>query len=91
MSRSSTQPDRDEQLALLITGLSDQLRGGRTADVETVARNHPDLAAEQVEYAVKSLGFRGVGVGGSVAGLELADPKFQRLLRNVLHHFGVKR
>ena len=31
---------------------------------------------EQVEYAVKTLGFRGCRVGGSVAGEELADPKF---------------
>ena len=42
----------------------------------TAALQHPDLAAEQVEYAVKQLGFRGVGVGGSVAGEELANPRF---------------
>ena len=42
----------------------------------TAALQYPDLAAEQVEYAVKKLGFRGVGVGGSVAGEELANPKF---------------
>jgi aminocarboxymuconate-semialdehyde decarboxylase len=42
----------------------------------TAALQHPDLAAQQVEYAVKNLGFRGVGVGGSVAGEELANPKF---------------
>ena len=42
----------------------------------TAALQHPDLAAEQVEYAVKKLGFRGVSVGGSVAGEELANPKF---------------
>src|SRR5216683_1719210 len=42
----------------------------------TAAVQHPELAAEQVEYAVKKLGFRGVGVGGSVAGEELADPRF---------------
>lgn len=42
----------------------------------TAALQHPDLAAQQVEYAVKKLGLRGVGVGGSVAGQELADPKF---------------
>ena len=42
----------------------------------TAALQHPDLAAEQVEHAVKKLGFRGVGVGGSVAGEELANPKF---------------
>ena len=37
----------------------------------TAALQHPDLAAEQVEHAVKKLGFRGVSVGGSVAGEEL--------------------
>lgn len=42
----------------------------------TVALQYPDLAAEQVEHAVTQLGFRGVGVAGSVAGQELADPKF---------------
>jgi aminocarboxymuconate-semialdehyde decarboxylase len=42
----------------------------------TAALQHPDLAAQQVEHAVKNLGFRGVGVAGSVAGEELANPKF---------------
>ncbi len=42
----------------------------------TAALQYPDLAAEQVEQAVKTLGFRGIGVGGSVAGEDLADPKF---------------
>src|SRR6266478_853289 len=42
----------------------------------TAAIQHPDLAASQVEHAVKNLGFRGVGVAGSVAGEELANPKF---------------
>ena len=42
----------------------------------TASLQHPDLAAQQVEHAVKQLGFRGVGVGGSVAGEELANPRF---------------
>ena len=42
----------------------------------TAALQHPELAAEQVEHAVKQLGFRGVGVGGSVAGEDLANPRF---------------
>jgi len=42
----------------------------------TAALQFPDLAAQQVEHAVKNLGFRGVGVAGSVAGQDLADPKF---------------
>lgn len=42
----------------------------------TAALQFPDLAAEQVEHAVKKLGFRGVGVGGSVAGEDLSHPRF---------------
>src|SRR5947209_4700127 len=42
----------------------------------TAALQFPELAAEQVEQAVKKLGFRGVGVAGSVASEELANPQF---------------
>ena len=42
----------------------------------TVALQHPDLAAEQLEHGVKKYGLRGAGLGGSVEGLELSDPKF---------------
>ena len=42
----------------------------------TAALQHPDLAVEQIEYAAKSLGLRGLSVGGSVEGRELADPGF---------------
>lgn len=42
----------------------------------TTSLQYPDLAVEQLEHAVKNLGLRGASVGGSVAGQELADPKF---------------
>jgi aminocarboxymuconate-semialdehyde decarboxylase len=42
----------------------------------TVALQHPDLAAEQLEEGVKKHGLRGAGIGGSVNGVELSDPKF---------------
>jgi aminocarboxymuconate-semialdehyde decarboxylase len=42
----------------------------------TVALQHPELAVEQLVYAVRGLGLRGMSVGGSVAGRELADSKF---------------
>ncbi|MDH3701351.1 MAG: amidohydrolase [Alphaproteobacteria bacterium] len=42
----------------------------------TAALQHPELAVEQVKHAVKTLGFRGVSVGCSVEGEELADPKY---------------
>ena len=42
----------------------------------TVALQHPDLAAQQLEDGVKKYGLRGAGLGGSVDGLELSDPRF---------------
>jgi aminocarboxymuconate-semialdehyde decarboxylase len=42
----------------------------------TVALQHPDLAAEQLEDAVKKYGLRGAGIGGSVGGDEISDPRF---------------
>ena len=42
----------------------------------TVALQHPDLAVGQLEQGVKKYGLRGAGLGGSVDGLELSDPKF---------------
>jgi aminocarboxymuconate-semialdehyde decarboxylase len=42
----------------------------------TVALQHPELAVEQLEEAVKQLGLRGVSVGASVNGEELASPRF---------------
>jgi aminocarboxymuconate-semialdehyde decarboxylase len=47
----------------------------------TVALQHPDLAAEQLEHAVKDLGLCGVAIGGSVNGEELSDPKFEPFWR----------
>jgi aminocarboxymuconate-semialdehyde decarboxylase len=42
----------------------------------TIALQHPDLAAEQLEEGVKKYGLRGAGIGGSVNGEEISDPKF---------------
>ncbi|HUK60360.1 MAG TPA: amidohydrolase family protein [Stellaceae bacterium] len=42
----------------------------------TAALQHPDLAVEQLVYGVRKLGLRGVSVGGSVNGEELAAEKF---------------
>jgi aminocarboxymuconate-semialdehyde decarboxylase len=42
----------------------------------TVALQHPDLAAEQLEEGVKKLGLRGASLGASVNGEELSSPRF---------------
>ena len=46
----------------------------------TVALQHPDLAAEQLEEGVKKYGLRGAAIGGSVDGEELADPEVPPVL-----------
>jgi aminocarboxymuconate-semialdehyde decarboxylase len=75
--------DRDRDLSAEIIRLQNEAlvemcaaNPDRFVAFATAALHHPDLAAEQVEHAVKKLGFRGVGVAGSVEGLELSDPKF---------------
>src|SRR5438045_4598070 len=62
---------QNEKLTEFCAGQPDRFVGFATA-----ALQFPDLAAEQVEHAVKKLGFRGVGVAGSVACQDLANPKF---------------
>jgi aminocarboxymuconate-semialdehyde decarboxylase len=42
----------------------------------TVALQHPELAAEQLEEGVRKFGLRGAGIGGSVNGEEISGPKF---------------
>ena len=42
----------------------------------SVALQYPELAAEQLEQAVKKLGLRGAAIGGSIEGQELSDAKF---------------
>jgi len=42
----------------------------------TVALQHPDLAAQQLEDGIKRLGLRGGSIGASVNGEELSAPRF---------------
>jgi len=48
----------------------------RFVGMATLALQHPDLAAQQLEQAVRKLGMRGAAIGGSVEGQELSDRKF---------------
>jgi aminocarboxymuconate-semialdehyde decarboxylase len=48
----------------------------RFIGMATVALQHPDLAAQQLDEAVRKLGLRGAAIGGSVEGQELSDRKF---------------
>ncbi len=42
----------------------------------SVALQFPELAAQQLEHAVKQLGLRGAAIGATVGSDEFADPKF---------------
>jgi aminocarboxymuconate-semialdehyde decarboxylase len=48
----------------------------RFVGMAALALQHPDLAAEQLDEAVKKLGMRGAAIGGSVEGQELSERKF---------------
>jgi aminocarboxymuconate-semialdehyde decarboxylase len=48
----------------------------RYVALSSVALQFPDLAAEQLEYAVKKLGARGAAIGGHVNGEDLSLPKY---------------
>jgi aminocarboxymuconate-semialdehyde decarboxylase len=48
----------------------------RFVALATVALQHPELAVEQLEDAFKRHSMRGVSLGASVAGEELASPRF---------------
>ncbi len=62
---------QNEKLAALCAAQPD-----RFVAFATIALQHPDLAVQQLEDGVKKLGLRGVSVGSSVEGVELADPRF---------------
>jgi aminocarboxymuconate-semialdehyde decarboxylase len=48
----------------------------RYVALTSVALQYPDLAAEQLEHAVKQLGMRGAAIGCHVGGEDLSSPKF---------------
>ena len=54
----------------------------RFVGLASVALAYPDLAAEQLDEAVRKFGMRGALIGGSVNGVELSDPR--------LHPFWAK-
>jgi len=74
--------DIDRDLATRIISIQNEslaafcaARSDRFAAFASVALQFPELAAQQLEQGTK-LGLRGVAIGGSVAGKELADAVF---------------
>jgi predicted TIM-barrel fold metal-dependent hydrolase len=62
---------QNEKLAELCASKPD-----RFAAFASLALQHPDLAVEQLELAIKKQGLRGAAIGGSVSGVDFSDPKF---------------
>ena len=62
---------QNEKIAAAVAAHPDRFVG-----MATVALQHPELAAEQLDQAVRKLGLRGAAIGGSVEGQELSDRKF---------------
>jgi aminocarboxymuconate-semialdehyde decarboxylase len=62
---------QNEKIAAAVAARPDRFVG-----MATLALQHPDLAADQLEHAIKKLGMRGAAIGGSVEGQELSDRKF---------------
>jgi len=62
---------QNEKLSAWCAAHSDRFVG-----LASVALQHPDLAAEQLDEAVRKLGLRGAAIGGSVEGEELSARKF---------------
>jgi len=61
----------DEGIAKWCKAHSDRFVGMTSPSMQ-----FPDLAAAQLDYAVKTLGFRGASLGGHVNNESLANPKF---------------
>ena len=73
----------DRELAAKIVKLHDEKLGewckahaDRYVGLSSVALQFPDLAAEQLERAVKEMGMHGAAIGGHVLGEDLSDPKY---------------
>jgi aminocarboxymuconate-semialdehyde decarboxylase len=62
---------QNEKLSAFCAAHADRFVG-----LATVALQHPDLAAEQLEEGMKTLGLRGASIGASVNGEELAANRF---------------
>jgi aminocarboxymuconate-semialdehyde decarboxylase len=62
---------QNEKIAAAVAAHPDRFVG-----MATLSLQHPDLAAEQLDVAVRKLGLRGAAIGGSVEGQELSDRKF---------------
>jgi len=62
---------QDEYLSAFCKSHSDRFVG-----LSSPSLQHPDLAIQQLDYAINQLGLKGASIGGHVDGARLSDPKF---------------
>ncbi|WP_213773091.1 amidohydrolase family protein [Bradyrhizobium sp. dw_78] len=62
---------QNEKLAELCASKSDRFAGFASLSLQA-----PDLAAQELEIAVKKQGLKGAAIGGTVNGVVFSDPKF---------------
>ena len=62
----------NQRLAEIVASHPDRFVG-----LGTVPLQVPELAVAELEYCMKSLGFRGLEIGTNVGGLELSDSRFE--------------
>ncbi len=62
---------QDEYLAAFCKSHPDRFVG-----LSSPSLQHPDLAVQQLDYAIKQLGRKGAAIGGHVDGARLSDPRF---------------
>jgi predicted TIM-barrel fold metal-dependent hydrolase len=62
---------QNEKLAQLCASKPDRFAGFASLTLQA-----PDLAVQELETAVKKQGMKGAAIGGNVAGVAFADPKF---------------
>jgi aminocarboxymuconate-semialdehyde decarboxylase len=62
---------QDEYLAAFCKSYPDRFVG-----LSSPSLQHPDLAVQQLDYAITQLGLKGAAIGGHVDGARLSDPKF---------------
>jgi aminocarboxymuconate-semialdehyde decarboxylase len=75
--------DRDRDLAAQVVKIQNEKlaqlcasKPDRFAGFASLTLQAPDLAVQELETAVKKQGMRGAAIGGNVAGVAFADPKF---------------
>ncbi|WP_051768046.1 amidohydrolase family protein [Sphingobium sp. DC-2] len=61
----------NERIARIVADHPDRFAG-----IGTLAMQHPGLALEQLDHAVRKLGLRGVQLSSLVEGVDIADPRF---------------